>query len=432
MKIFQIIYIRVPHGCGVAYGATFAQYTGLLDNEVTYRNSTSGPQCFDACGITSSINFKNWVLSIITNSPVVLPYNDDEIRTVLALATAGGCNVRIVGAGHTEDGFVQQVSETNVVVINLANYIPPPEWNGVIDERSGKLRINAGTSWMEVLSIARPRGFIMETQTAGFFFSVGGVVSNPSVHGATFSKGRLNNMVTALRVMLANGTSLEVTAPDELSLWRGSLGYLGIITAVELQMRVDEGLLMSYKEDVYSTSHPWNSKNFVSDINDTVLNFDGCEWFYNPWQDKVQHLRFKFKGDSSFNYGETAPLYSSLQSTYPNNALSRTGGLATADSILGSLTFAFMHRFALKLAQFLSESSMSFATDYTKRQWLMNNSTRRDMYYVGSVMRFNQLYASIQCINDCVNDKTLFTMIDATRTFLRNICATPELEWYPT
>src|SRR5690606_10771734 len=124
-----------------------------------------------------------------------------------------------------------------------------------------------------------------------------------------------------LRVMLANGTSREIFDLDEVKAWRGSMGYLGLITAVELQMRKDNGILFGFREDFYGDAHPWNNVNFNNDFLDTTLNFDGCEWFYNPWQDRMQHFRVKYDANVSFNYASTLSIYQQLETKFPSNVL---------------------------------------------------------------------------------------------------------------
>lgn len=47
-------------------------------------------------------------------------------------------------------------------------------------------------------------------------------------------------------------------------------------------------------------------------------------------------------------------------------------------------------------------------------------------------IKFNQVYLSIQCVSNCIADKTLFSIVDATRTYLKRVIADDESEWYPS
>jgi FAD/FMN-containing dehydrogenase len=68
--------------------------------------------------------------------------------------------------------------------------------------------------------------------------TIGGAVST-GTHGSSMRYGSLSSQVKALKVILANGTLLELTPEDDIHLWRAlgvSVGRLGIIT--ELTMRI--------------------------------------------------------------------------------------------------------------------------------------------------------------------------------------------------
>jgi FAD/FMN-containing dehydrogenase len=155
--------------------------------------------------------------------------------------------VRVKGTGHSEPGIVQNKGDGKVVIISMANYWPTPDWNGTLSTGSSPtVRIGTGRTYMDVMSIIRPAGYRLKSTTAGFFFSVGGVVANPSVHGSAFASDRMSSHMSACKVMLANGTILHITDASEIVNWRGSMGYLGVILAAQLDIASDTGVAMRY------------------------------------------------------------------------------------------------------------------------------------------------------------------------------------------
>ena len=46
-----------------------------------------------ACGITSDLNWVNWMESVETDYPFVFPKSDDELRDIVQAASNGGCKV---------------------------------------------------------------------------------------------------------------------------------------------------------------------------------------------------------------------------------------------------------------------------------------------------------------------------------------------------
>ena len=116
------------------------------------------------------------------------------------------------------------------------------------DSTKATARFSAGQTYLDVFSLTRPLGFVTPTQTAGWFFSLGGTIAN-SVHGGVFGASYMHAYVIKMQVMLANGTVTVISGDDELKYWRNSYGLLGIITAVEFKLRYRPNLNMgsSYK-----------------------------------------------------------------------------------------------------------------------------------------------------------------------------------------
>jgi len=375
-------------------------------------------------------------MEVVSDFPVLTPRSETELAEIIAkVRLHGNCTIRPAGAGHTEAAFVTQPArDKNVVVVNLANFVPPSSWDQRLDKTTGRLRISGGASILQVVSLTRPHGFLFETQTAGTFFSIGGIVANPSVHGSTFDKGRINEAVTAVRVMLANGTVREIHDSEEVKAWRGSLGLLGIITAVEIQLRRDMGVLLDYKETYYDDEKkPWNRENVIADVAETYTRFHSAEWFYNVYADMIQHVRVRYDAGVPFDPSATAASYAKELALYPNNDLVRTGGQMLLSSrlffklywLVDSVTDGYFQRM-------LSELLMGGATSYVSEHWKENNRTRRDLFFVpaSSLGTFKQLYCSIQCEADCVTDGTMFAIVNATRTWLRKQLVSPNAGFY--
>lgn len=434
----QVFGFSFESGCQEqVFDVNFAKRLELFE-QPNVVNSSQGLQCYDSClgNFTSSINFRTWLYSVITEAPVLYPYTDAELQEILENARRGGCKVRVSGATHSQDGFVVQLSETlneKVVVINLANYIPPSPWNEKLDETTGKLRISAGRTFLDVMRVARPKGFLMETQTAGLFFTVGGVMGSPSVHGATFNRGKLSYYMTGVRAMLANGSIIETTDEEQVRKWRGSMGYLGIILACEIQLRRDVGLLIDAGNEKFET---WNKANVEASLRYTFDNYDASEWFIDLYDDRLISIRAKHNGGvTDFDYKATAAQYADLMKKYPNNKLARSGGEAGCDSLLAQSFLNIAENAVKSLDLPISKVIMSASGEQTIKFLQHNNNTVRDLYYVdsGTTLKFYQLYASIQCVTNCIDDGVIFNMLDAMRNFYHRLEANVNKEtWFPT
>mmetsp|Transcript_17209 Transcript_17209/g.34883 ORF Transcript_17209/g.34883 Transcript_17209/m.34883 type:complete len:444 (-) Transcript_17209:184-1515(-) len=100
---------------------------------------------------------------------------------------------------------------------------------------SKRVTVNAGWTFAHLYERIRPLGYFLPVQTAGYFFSLGGVVAN-SVHGSGYTGGFLHSYATRMRVMSFDGSVSILEAEDDLRFWRNSFGLLGIILGVEFQL----------------------------------------------------------------------------------------------------------------------------------------------------------------------------------------------------
>jgi len=312
----------------------------------------------------------------------------------------------------------------------------------------------------------------MFTQTAGPFFSIGGVIANPSVHGSAFAAERLHKYATGFRVMLANGTIREISDAQGVKDWRGSMGLLGVMLAVQYDVTLDTGIemdcfnvqfcagsglsctnsyggLMSSSPSVSYTAPPgftppptwsgpyygyggaWSQSAINTYLNSIANSYDTMEMFYNPYTDELQALVMKFTGGSYFNYSATTSIYTQLVGKFSD--LSKSGGQIRYDNAILSTLAATTENLEL-----LGPIIMSQGMGITQSAWQGQNSgptARRDGYFIPSdnLIPFNQLYIYAKCVTDCINDNLLFHMIDNTRTFLQNVINPASLSsWFPT
>jgi hypothetical protein len=347
--------------------------------------------------------------------------NDSAIQSILATTRANGCKVRVVGTAHSEDGVVLQKSETKAVVISLAKYTPTADWNDVLSGSTVKL--SAGRTYLDLMAIARPAGFLMQSQTAGTMFTIGGVVANPSVHGSTMNAERLNSQMIALKAMLSNGTIVTITGND-VRAWRGSLGLLGIILAVEIQMRPDTGLKMNLFDD--DLTNNWNKANFEAKINAVASTHDAVEWFYNVYTDRIQSMAMDFDGAPGFNFAATAAIYAAQKAANPD--------LAVTGAVVNPLNqFVTLIQGWLQSGPLLNIAIAALGWTTQADSWNANKNNQRDGYWVdnNNLVYFAQVQTYIPCATDCINDGTMFTAANAARTVLKNAANNLVDGWQP-
>lgn len=109
-----------------------------------------------------------------------------------------------------------------------------------LDSELGILRAQAGVTLSDILRLSIPKGWLLPAIPGTKHATLGGAVAC-NVHGKNqFHTGELGEHITRLKIMLANGESVECAPDAEADLfWAtiGGMGMTGIIEEVTLQLK---------------------------------------------------------------------------------------------------------------------------------------------------------------------------------------------------
>ena len=247
--------------------------------------------------------FHTWCDSFVTTVPIEYPTTFDQLKALLnAQKKLTDGKIRVTGSTHSSAAIVTDgiskdgIINPNQLVISLTNYVPDG-WDGthVVKCSGGNCTIKApaGWSYLDLYQQIRPDCYFLPTQTAAFFFTLGGTVNGPSVHGGGISpdsKSRdlLSRYVSSLLVAVWDGndfvqqtitkTSPENEWPYGLRYWRNSYGLLGIILGVEFeQLQHRANFWMKSK----STSIEWTQEGLQKHWDKLLGKYVIAEIFFN-------------------------------------------------------------------------------------------------------------------------------------------------------
>jgi FAD/FMN-containing dehydrogenase len=192
----------------------------------------------DAVAVNNDIRgrWRNWAGNQqCTPSQIVTPSTEEELQAAVATAADDGLAVRVVGAGHS----FTPLAVTDGLLIDMR------QMTGVtaVDPRTKRVTLRAGTTiravgdplWAAQLCL-RNQGDIDAQQIAG---AIG-----TATHGSGIEQQCLSATATKFRLVLSSGEIREITTadPHRLAAARVSLGMLGVVTEVELDVRDAFGL----------------------------------------------------------------------------------------------------------------------------------------------------------------------------------------------
>lgn len=209
------------------------------------------------------------------------PNTVEELQTIVATYS----KVKAVGVGHSwwKEQFCAgaDADAVNVVVTELQpgldfvlNPVDPSVWieNGIesipddfpiqVNEDNATVTVAAGitqrmlfeylgnyTQWKE------PRGWAIPAYSWFIDQTVGGALAT-GTHGSSLRWGSISSQVRGLKIILANGTLLELNSPsDNPHLWKAlgvSVGRLGVITEVTLRIVPAEDVTRTSQKLTYN------------------------------------------------------------------------------------------------------------------------------------------------------------------------------------
>ncbi|MND43428.1 L-gulono-1,4-lactone dehydrogenase [compost metagenome] len=157
------------------------------------------------------------------------PASEDELCSMIREATRKGLNVRVAGSGHS----FTPVALTSGLHLTLANM------TGVrhIDHDRRRVTAAAGTTINELVRVLKAEGLSMINQGDIDSQALAGALTT-GTHGTGLSLGNMASSIVGMRLVQPNGEIITVdeSTPDMLLAGRVSLGVLGAISEITLQV----------------------------------------------------------------------------------------------------------------------------------------------------------------------------------------------------
>lgn len=234
---------------------------------------------------------------------------------------------------------------------------------------------------------------------------------NPSTFGGWFNQTRLASQVLSVRVLHSNVTIRSYAGTSVLP-FRGTMGLLGIITALEICIRRDTGLFMTKQTlDMGITNAPYQPTKVKSFLQNIVTNNDGANFFYMSRIDTLFAHVMKWHENTDYNYTATQSWYDTVRKD-PNKE-------STYNKVLQTMIDHTHWRRTGTYGRVVQYASLLLVAKNINDQAIMPNDGYSMFYYLPP--NFEQVAYFIKCDTDyCIDEMT--TLVDVTRTYLRERC----------
>ena len=260
---------------------------------------------------------------------VARPHTEDQLSELLQ---AGGFKkIKPVGNGHSfNKEFVcagDSSDAINVIMTELdgtrreimaprgpENMIPDDDFPIVVDEDNQEVHVAAGIPQRILLDYLsdyvdwkEPKGWTLPAFSWFIDQTIGGAVAT-GTHGSSMRYGSLSSQVLSMRMMLANGTVVEIS-PENTHLWNAagvSVGQLGIILSLTMrivpqqavQKRVYEGdfwngEIEEYLREVSADYNKAVQSGSIENIKKVLFPLDEMEFFWYVPENLAQVVHFE-------------------------------------------------------------------------------------------------------------------------------------------
>lgn len=161
----------------------------------------------------------------------------EHIRAALREAARSGLKLSIAGRRHSQGG---QTYSDGVIVLDMRGF------NRIlsIDPDAMTVTVESGATWDELQEALAPYGLALKVMQSSNIFTVGGSMS-ANAHGRDVDVTQLVEVVRRFRLMLADGSIVDVSEEKERELFSlviGGYGLYGVILDVTLSVTRDEPL----------------------------------------------------------------------------------------------------------------------------------------------------------------------------------------------
>jgi FAD/FMN-containing dehydrogenase len=153
----------------------------------------------------------------------------DDIKNALQFARENKLKVSMAGVKHSMGG---QAFFKNNLVLDMKGF------NKIeLNETEKTITVQSGATWHDIQSFLHPKYAVKAMQSTDIF-TVGGSIS-VNAHGMDHLAGSVGSSISAMRVMLADGSIVNVSReenPELFNLVVGGYGLFGVILDVDLDI----------------------------------------------------------------------------------------------------------------------------------------------------------------------------------------------------
>ena len=216
-----------------------------------------------------------WGLTKSVNAYIMKPKNITELQQCLAIGKNHGLQIAIKAGGNS---YTDVFMNSNQLLIDISNLKSIKHF----DVEKGIVTVESGIRIGDLLEKILAKNWCLVGLSGSVNDGVGGMISS-NTHGKdSWSKGNFSQNIISLKLLIADGTIIEIDRNVDPELFNGvvgGLGFLGIIVEATMKLKRIPSTMVQINSIKIKTLDEWEEKFYSLDEKETDFSYGTIDPF---------------------------------------------------------------------------------------------------------------------------------------------------------
>jgi FAD/FMN-containing dehydrogenase len=227
---------------------------------------------------------------------IVQDQEEEALKEVILKANEDDLKVSIAGTRHSQGGHSFYKDSV---------WLDMTEFDEILDfnEKEKTITVQSGVTWQQIQDYINPYGLSVQVMQSSNIFTIGGSLSS-NVHGRDPNYGPIIETVKSFRLLLADGTTIDVSRDNNEEIFYlviGGYGLFGVILDVTLNLTNDE-IYLSKSEQINYKEYPAYFEKHISNDRDVGLHFARLSTSSNSFLEEMYMTTYRNLDVNDENY----------------------------------------------------------------------------------------------------------------------------------
>ena len=202
-----------------------------------------------------------WGLTKSVNAYIMKPKNITELQQCLVIGKNHSLQIAIKAGGNS---YADVFMNSNQLLIDISNFKSIKHF----DVENGIVIVESGVRVGDLLEKILPKNWCLVGLSGSVNDQIGGMISS-NTHGKdSWSQGNFSQNIISLKLLIADGTIIEINHNDDSELFNGvvgGLGFLGIIVEATMKLKHIPSYMVQTNSIRIKTIDEWEEKFYSLD-----------------------------------------------------------------------------------------------------------------------------------------------------------------------